>query len=196
MSRAATWLPSSAVRVRASRHCCVASMDWRPTKNTGAIVVDGIDVGLSAKEGKLRDLRRNVGMVFQQFNLFPHLTAARECDAGAHGREQGAAGRGERACGRNAGQGRIVRQGGQLSVAAFRRPAAACRDCARTRDAAEVLLCDEITSALDPELVNEVLRVVEGLAREGITSNSGDPRDALRPRRRHQAGVHAYGQGA
>src|SRR3990170_7520852 len=46
------------------------------TYDSGAIVVDGIDVGLSAKEGKLRDLRRNVGMVFQQFNLFPHLTAA------------------------------------------------------------------------------------------------------------------------
>jgi polar amino acid transport system ATP-binding protein len=44
------------------------------TYDSGAIVVDGIDVGLARKN--LRDLRRNVGMVFQQFNLFPHLTAA------------------------------------------------------------------------------------------------------------------------
>ena len=60
----------------------------------------------------------------------------------------------------------------------------------------KVLLCDEITSALDPELVNEVLRVVEQLAREGMTLHSGHARNALRPRRRHQARLHAPRQGA
>ena len=50
---------------------CVNGLE---TYQSGAIVVDGIDVGGS--KDKLRDLRRNVGMVFQQFNLFPHLTAA------------------------------------------------------------------------------------------------------------------------
>ena len=44
------------------------------TYDSGTITVDGIDVGQARKN--LRDLRRNVGMVFQQFNLFPHLTAA------------------------------------------------------------------------------------------------------------------------
>lgn len=45
------------------------------TYDEGAIVVDGMDVGEARKNKNLRDLRRNVGMVFQQFNLFPHLTA-------------------------------------------------------------------------------------------------------------------------
>jgi polar amino acid transport system ATP-binding protein len=45
------------------------------TYDDGSIVVDGMDVGEARKKRNLRALRRNVGMVFQQFNLFPHLTA-------------------------------------------------------------------------------------------------------------------------
>ena len=67
----------------------------------------------------------------------PASHRGRERDAGADGGEQGAAGRGEGACGRNAGQGRAVRQGRQLSVPALGRTAAAGRDRARARDAAE-----------------------------------------------------------
>ena len=70
----------------------------------------------------------------------------------------------------------------------------ASRSRARWRCEPSVLLCDEITSALDPELVNEVLRVVEQLAEEGMTLAHGHARDALRARRRHQRGVHAPGQ--
>ncbi len=60
----------------------------------------------------------------------------------------------------------------------------------------KVLLCDEITSALDPELVNEVLSVVRQLAQGRHDADHGHARDALRPRGWGQAGVHAPGQGA
>jgi polar amino acid transport system ATP-binding protein len=137
------------------------------TYDDGAIEVDGIDVGKS--RANLRDLRRNVGMVFQQFNLFPHLTAAenvmlapkvvnRENDhqAKAIAAETLAkVGLSDRA---NNYPSQL--SGGQQQRVAIAR-ALAMRP--------NVLLCDEITSALDPELVNEVLRVVEQLAREGMT---------------------------
>jgi polar amino acid transport system ATP-binding protein len=136
------------------------------TYDAGNITVDGIDVGA---RDNLRDLRRNVGMVFQQFNLFPHLTAAenvmlapkvvnRENDAQAKiiaDQVLEKVGLSDRA-----GNYPSQLSGGQQQRVAIAR-ALAMRP--------NVLLCDEITSALDPELVNEVLRVVESLAREGMT---------------------------
>ena len=56
-----------------------------------------------------------------------------------------------------------------------------------------VLLCDEITSALDPELVGEVLQVVEMLADEGMTLIPGHPRDGLCPQGQRPRGVYAPG---
>ena len=136
------------------------------TYDAGNITVDGIDVGTREN---LRDLRRNVGMVFQQFNLFPHLTAAenvmlapkvvnRENDAQARiiaDQVLAKVGLSDRA-----GNYPSQLSGGQQQRVAIAR-ALAMRP--------NVLLCDEITSALDPELVNEVLRVVESLASEGMT---------------------------
>ncbi len=105
------------------------------TYDDGNITVDGIDVGQS--KDNLRNLRRNVGMVFQQFNLFPHLTAAENVMLAPKvvNRENAArdAGAGEG----DARQGRPVGESRQLSVAALRRPAAARRHCARAGDAAE-----------------------------------------------------------
>ena len=137
------------------------------TYDDGNIAVDGIDVGKSREN--LRDLRRNVGMVFQQFNLFPHLTAEqnvmlapkvvnRENDAQAKiiaAQTLAKVGLSDRA-----GNYPSQLSGGQQQRVAIAR-ALAMRP--------NVLLCDEITSALDPELVNEVLRVVESLAKEGMT---------------------------
>ncbi|MBR0718205.1 amino acid ABC transporter ATP-binding protein [Bradyrhizobium liaoningense] len=137
------------------------------TYDAGGISVDGIDV--AAARADLRDLRRNVGMVFQQFNLFPHLTAAenvmlaprvvnRESEIRAKelAREMLA----KVGLADKAGNYPSQLSGGQQQRVAIAR-ALAMRP--------NVLLCDEITSALDPELVNEVLRVIEALAKDGMT---------------------------
>jgi polar amino acid transport system ATP-binding protein len=137
------------------------------TYQSGAIIADGIEVGGARTD--LRELRRHVGMVFQQFNLFPHLTAAENVmlaptvvnktsarDARATAAEMLAkVGLSEK----------MDAYPSQLSGGQQQRVAIARSLAMRPK----VLLCDEITSALDPELVNEVLRVVEQLAREGMT---------------------------
>jgi polar amino acid transport system ATP-binding protein len=143
---------------------CVNGLE---TYDDGSITVDGIDVGKS--RDNLRDLRRNVGMVFQQFNLFPHLTAAENVMLAPKvvNRENAAT---TQALAREM----LAKVGlsdkadsypSQLSGGQQQRVAIARALAMRPN----VLLCDEITSALDPELVNEVLRVIEQLAREGIT---------------------------
>jgi polar amino acid transport system ATP-binding protein len=137
------------------------------TYDDGAINVDGIDVGKS--RDNLRDLRRNVGMVFQQFNLFPHLTAAENVMLAPKvvNRENPHATQAlakemlaKVGLSEKADSYPSQLSGGQQQRVAIAR-ALAMRP--------NVLLCDEITSALDPELVNEVLRVVEQLAKDGMT---------------------------
>ena len=107
-------------------------------------------------------------MVFQQFNLFPHLTAGENVMLARRSSTGHAGERGEQIAA-GAGQGRPARQvrrlPRQLSGGQQQRVAIARALAMRPR----VLLCDEITSALDPELVNEVLQVVEQLAAEGMT---------------------------
>ena len=117
----------------------------------------------------LRVLRQRVGMVFQNFNLFPHLSAGRNVMlAPSLVRKQPAAAS-------DAQARRLLERVGlaekfdaypeQLSGGQQQRVAIARALAMQPA----VLLCDEITSALDPELVGEVLKVVEGLAREGMT---------------------------
>jgi polar amino acid transport system ATP-binding protein len=143
---------------------CVNGLE---TYDDGRITVDGIDVGKS--RDNLRNLRRNVGMVFQQFNLFPHLTAAENVMLAPKvvNRENAHT---TRAIAREM----LAKVGlsdkadsypSQLSGGQQQRVAIARALAMRPN----VLLCDEITSALDPELVSEVLRVVEQLARDGMT---------------------------
>jgi polar amino acid transport system ATP-binding protein len=134
---------------------------------SGSIVVDGIEIG----DGKtdMRTLRRHVGMVFQQFNLFPHLTAGENImlaptvvtkafkDEARHIAET--------LLEKVGLTGKFGAYPSQLSGGQQQRVAIARALAMRPK----VLLCDEITSALDPELVNEVLRVVEQLAAEGMT---------------------------
>jgi polar amino acid transport system ATP-binding protein len=134
---------------------------------SGSISVDGIEVG--GEKTNLRELRRHVGMVFQQFNLFPHLTAGENVMlAPKVVNKSVSTERKELAKALLEKVGLVDKfdsypsqlSGGQQQRVAIARALAM---------KPSVLLCDEITSALDPELVNEVLKVVEQLASEGIT---------------------------
>jgi polar amino acid transport system ATP-binding protein len=137
------------------------------TFQSGAIVADGIEVG--GLKTNLRELRRHVGMVFQQFNLFPHLTAAENVMLAPT-----VVNKADRKTARELAAEMLIKVGlsekmdsypSQLSGGQQQRVAIALALAMRPK----VLLCDEITSALDPELVNEVLKVVEELAGEGMT---------------------------
>jgi polar amino acid transport system ATP-binding protein len=117
----------------------------------------------------MRSLRQHVGMIFQNFNLFPHLSVGRNvmlaptlvksaADADAEALAKKLLERVGLADKFNAWPDQL--SGGQQQRVAIARALAM---------QPSVMLCDEITSALDPELVGEVLRVVEGLAEEGMT---------------------------
>ena len=134
----------------------------------GTIVLEGEEITSGSKD-RLDYVRRRVGMVFQQFNLFPHKSAlenlclAQEKVLGRP-REQAA----EKACQllERVGLGDKVDEfpdrlsGGQQQRVAIAR--------ALAMDP-HVMLFDEVTSALDPELVKEVLDVIRGLADQGMT---------------------------
>jgi polar amino acid transport system ATP-binding protein len=117
----------------------------------------------------MRELRQRVGMIFQSFNLFPHLTVGRNillAPGLVKGLRGAAADTRARALLQRVGLAdKIEAWPEQLSGGQQQRVAIAR---ALAMDPA-VLLCDEITSALDPELVGEVLKVVETLADEGMT---------------------------
>jgi polar amino acid transport system ATP-binding protein len=117
----------------------------------------------------LRELRATVGMVFQRFNLFPHLDALRNVTLALRtvkGLAKGEAEALAEATLAKVGLGdRLGAYPAQLSGGQQQRVAIA-RALAMSP---QVLLCDEITSALDPELTSEVLDVVRQLAAEGMT---------------------------
>lgn len=137
------------------------------TPDSGSITAFGTQ--LLNDDRHLRGVRLNVGMIFQQFNLFPHLTVGRNlmlCPMKVKGvskEEAEAAGR--NVLGRVGLSEKFNAYPDQLSGGQQQRVAIA-RALAMGPKA---LLCDEITSALDPELVNEVLSVVRSLAAEGMT---------------------------
>jgi len=121
------------------------------------------------REAELREVRKRVGMVFQQFNLFPHMTALENVMEGLLTVKKAprAAAR-ERAVeqlGKVGLQDKLDTYPGQLSGGQQQRVAIA-RALAMDPD---VMLFDEPTSSLDPELVGEVLRVIRALAEDGRT---------------------------
>ncbi|AZL68327.1 amino acid ABC transporter ATP-binding protein [Pseudomonas oryziphila] len=135
--------------------------------NDGVIEVDG--EYLDAARADLRSLRQKVGMIFQQFNLFPHLSVGENVMLApqlvkktpkAEARQLA-----RRMLERVGLEAKFDAYPDQLSGGQQQRVAIA-RALAMSP---KVLLCDEITSALDPELVSEVLGVVRGLAKEGMT---------------------------
>ena len=133
----------------------------------GAIMV--ADAQVADDEMRLRTLRLKVGMIFQQFNLFPHLTAGRNVMLSptvVKGTSKAQAEALARTMLERVGLAhKFDAWPDQLSGGQQQRVAIA-RALAMEPIA---LLCDEITSALDPELVNEVLAVVRSLAAAGMT---------------------------
>jgi glutamate/aspartate transport system ATP-binding protein len=133
----------------------------------GTVTVDGISV--SAKDTNLSKLRSRIGMVFQNFELFPHLTITENLTLGqikvlGRSREE-ATERGLKLLDRVGLKAQAPKYPGQLSGGQQQRVAIAR---ALSMDPIAMLF-DEPTSALDPEMINEVLDVMVGLAREGMT---------------------------
>jgi polar amino acid transport system ATP-binding protein len=133
----------------------------------GRVLVDGILLGDDAKT--IHAVRREVGMVFQQFNLFPHLTVMQNCTLAPMRTRRAARSEAEATARRLLERVQVLDQAdkypAQLSGGQQQRVAIARALCM----APKVMLFDEPTSALDPEMVKEVLDTMIGLAEDGMT---------------------------
>src|SRR6202022_927925 len=137
--------------------------DWQ----RGRVVVDGME--LSADVKKIDEVRREVGMVFQQFNLFPHLTVLENCTLAPIWVRNMPRKEAEDIARHQLARVRIPEQAtkypAQLSGGQQQRGAIARALCM----APKIMLFDEPTSALDPEMVKEVLDSMVELALDGMT---------------------------
>ena len=133
----------------------------------GRITVDGIELGPNLR--RVDDIRREVGMVFQSFNLFPHLTVLENCTLAPifvrHMPKKDAEAAAMKFLERVRIPDKALAYPGQLSGGQQQRVAIA-RALTMTP---KVMLFDEPTSALDPEMVKEVLDTMVDLADEGMT---------------------------
>ena len=133
----------------------------------GQIIVDGIE--LSNDLRSLDAIRREVGMVFQSFNLFPHLTILENCTLAPIWVRKMPKKEAEELAMEYLTRVRIPEQAskypGQLSGGQQQRVAIARALCMKPK----IMLFDEPTSALDPEMIGEVLDVITGLAEDGMT---------------------------
>ncbi|OLO05905.1 amino acid ABC transporter ATP-binding protein [Salinicola socius] len=133
----------------------------------GSIVVNGVPMTNDVK--RIEQIRRNVGMVFQHFNLFPHLSVLENCCLSQIWVQKKPRAEAEKTAMEYLERVQIADQAlkypGQLSGGQQQRVAIARALCMRP----EVMLFDEPTSALDPEMIKEVLDVMIELAHEGMT---------------------------
>ena len=133
----------------------------------GKIIVDNIELTGDLKG--IDAIRREVGMVFQHFNLFPHLTVLENCTLGPIWVRQTPRAEAEEAAMEYLAKVKIPEQAlkypGQLSGGQQQRVAIARSLCMNPR----IMLFDEPTSALDPEMIKEVLDTMVSLASTGMT---------------------------
>jgi general L-amino acid transport system ATP-binding protein len=133
----------------------------------GQIIVDGIELTSDVKN--IEAIRREVGMVFQQFNLFPHLTVLENLTLAPIWVRKMPKKEAEEAAMVYLERVKIPEQAGkypgQLSGGQQQRVAIARSLCMKP----QIMLFDEPTSALDPEMIKEVLDVMVGLAQDGMT---------------------------
>ena len=133
----------------------------------GQIVVDGNE--LSEKTKDIEKIRAEVGMVFQQFNLFPHLSILDNCTLAPIWVKKTPKKQAEESAMKQLEQVQIADQAqkfpGQLSGGQQQRAALARALCMEPK----IMLFDEPTSALDPEMIKEVLDAMVNLAKAGMT---------------------------
>jgi general L-amino acid transport system ATP-binding protein len=133
----------------------------------GRMIVDGVELDHTTRNVEV--IRRNVGMVFQQFNLFPHLTVLQNLTIAPVKILRISKREAEETARQLLARVHIAdhanKYPSQLSGGQQQRVAIARALCMKPK----VMLFDEPTSALDPEMVQEVLDVMVGLAREGMT---------------------------
>jgi len=133
----------------------------------GRIAVENIELTNDVKN--IDQIRREVGMVFQQFNLFPHLTVLENCCLAPIWVRKMPRAEAEKVAMHYLERVRIPEQArkypGQLSGGQQQRVAIARSLCMNPK----IMLFDEPTSALDPEMIKEVLDVMIGLAHDGMT---------------------------
>lgn len=143
---------------------CVNLLE-RPTK--GAVILEGRDI--SRPDADINMMRRRVGMVFQQFNLFPHLSVMQNLTLASrkllHKPKDEAESQALALLGRVGLEDKRANYPHQLSGGQQQRVAIARSLMMQPH----VMLFDEVTSALDPELVGEVLDVMRELAKSGMT---------------------------
>ena len=133
----------------------------------GKIVVDGIELSENTKN--IEQIRAEVGMVFQQFNLFPHLSIVDNCTLAPIWVKKIPKKRAEELALKELEKVQILDQAkkfpGQLSGGQQQRAAIARALCMQPK----IMLFDEPTSALDPEMIKEVLDAMVNLAKAGMT---------------------------
>ena len=133
----------------------------------GTIIVDGTEISEDTKN--IEQVRAEVGMVFQQFNLFPHLSILDNCTLAPIWVKKMSKKEAEILAMKHLERVQIVDQAhkfpGQLSGGQQQRAAIARALCMEPK----IMLFDEPTSALDPEMIKEVLDVMVNLAKQGMT---------------------------
>ena len=133
----------------------------------GSIIVDGSEISENTKD--IENIRAEVGMVFQQFNLFPHLSILDNCSLAPIWVKKLPKKQAEELAMENLKRVQIEDQAtkfpGQLSGGQQQRAAIARALCMEPK----IMLFDEPTSALDPEMIKEVLDVMVDLAKGGMT---------------------------